>query len=177
MKSHITTAFQSWPASQSHQMWQFWRPQLYPGCLQFTEFNEQLETIMAMGVLSGAERSGPLGVMTGVSVWVPFSPNVNERQMGSVTAPPLSLHTCSAARTLPRCREHMLRTHAITASRTYLAESAEVKGVCYPSVTDSVTTSGLQDSKYKNKETITFFIAIFFLLLQRHFSSRTQPQR
>lgn len=130
MKSHITTAFQSWPASQSHQMWQFWRPQLCPACLRFTDFNEQLETIMAMGVLNGAERPSPsddrclgLGPLLSKCKW-----KTNGLSSG---APTLLAHMyrCTYTPTLQGGHAKNTGNHSIPDRRVqaYSAESAEVK--------------------------------------------------
>lgn len=177
MKSHITTAWQSGPASQSHLMWQFWRPQLCPGCLRFIDFNEQLETIMAMGALGGAGRPSAsddrcLGLGPLLSEW-------KWKTNGSVMAPRLSLHTC--ARMLPRCRAHVLRTHtfthtSLTGESEHIQESQLRLKVLF--TLRSLSQQQAQDYRTANikmKATTTpiKMLAIFFSLLQRHFSSRT----
>lgn len=119
------------------------------------------------------ERSGPLRVMTGVSVWVPFSPNANERQMDWVMAPRLFLHTCTIACTLPRLQgAHATgtRNRSIPDCKDWalLEESAEIKAIFYPSVfVGQVTTSEQQDNKDKNERIrhLFFIVAKAFLVL------------
>lgn len=65
-----------------------------------------------------AEQGGPLPVMTGVSVWVPISPNVKSKTNGLSYAPPRSPCTHVALQSLPRWGEHMQRTQVTKASLT-----------------------------------------------------------
>lgn len=90
----------------------------------------------------------------------------------SYGAPALSarMYRCTYTPRLQGAHAKNTRNHSIPdwRVRAYSVESAEVKGVFYPSVTNS---QDYRTAKIKMKETITplKMIAIFFSLLQRHF--------